>query len=75
MFEYNGSPWEWQPLGMAAPGSGGPWGWLLLGVAAPGNGGPRKWRPLEMAAGHPIPIHIILLYSDSSQTNQDQTYV
>ena len=22
--EYNAAPWEWRPLGMAAPGSGGP---------------------------------------------------
>src|SRR6218665_3876621 len=37
--EYNGSPWEWRPLGMAAPWRGSPRGVLILGVAAPGNGG------------------------------------
>jgi len=36
--EYNGSPWEWRPLGMATPGNGGPWEWRTLGVAAPEGG-------------------------------------
>src|SRR6218665_3729179 len=52
MFEYNGSPWEWRPLGMAAPGDGGPWEWRPLGVVALGSCGPWEWRPLAMAAGH-----------------------
>ena len=35
--EYYGAPsWEWQPLGVADPGSGGPWEWRTLGVADPG---------------------------------------
>ena len=40
----SGGPWEWQPLGMSAPGIGDPWEWL--GVAAPGNGGSWEWRPV-----------------------------
>jgi len=31
--EYNGSPWEWRPLEVAAPGSGESWEWRNLGVA------------------------------------------
>jgi len=30
--EYNGSPWEWRPLGVAALGSGGPWEWRPVTV-------------------------------------------
>ena len=48
--EYNGSPWEWRPLGMAAPGNGG-LGWLILGVAAIGNGGPWECRPVTPRLG------------------------
>ena len=33
---YNGSPWEWRNLGVAA-----------FGVAAPGNGGPGSSGPWE----------------------------
>jgi len=36
--EYNDSPWEWRPVGLAAlgvadPGSDGSWEWRSLGVA------------------------------------------
>jgi len=30
--ENNGSPWEWQTLGVVDPGSGGSWEWLTLGL-------------------------------------------
>ena len=42
--EYNSSPWEWRPLGVADPGSGGPgsgefWEWRAVTVL--------RWLPIR----------------------------